>query len=182
VEPGGGVLSATGGHQRSPIPAADRIRVGIRACRAGTVGPFNVGPTITPELANYCGSGGAVCGDSDGKSVATEEYGGVKYVAGAYGQGPGGIFRGTTTRAGTFLRNGFGLYDMHGNVWEYCLDTATGNYDDAPPDGSADLSGQSGLRVLRGGAWSHNPAICRSAYRGFIQVDNRIGFRVVCTV
>ena len=39
------------------------------ACRAGTVTPFNVGPTITPDLANYCGTGGAVCGDSDGKSV-----------------------------------------------------------------------------------------------------------------
>jgi formylglycine-generating enzyme required for sulfatase activity len=114
------------------------------ACRAGSVGPFNVGPTITPELANYCGSGGAVCGDNDGESIAADEYGGVQYAAGAYGQGPGGIFRGTTTRAGTFPRNRFGLYDMHGNVWEYCLDTAAGDYDDAPPDGRANLSGQPG--------------------------------------
>ena len=44
------------------------------ACRAGTMGPFHFGPTITPELANYCGTGGAVCGESDGKSIASDTY------------------------------------------------------------------------------------------------------------
>jgi formylglycine-generating enzyme required for sulfatase activity len=156
------------------------------ACRAGTTGPFHVGPTITSDLANYCGAGGAVCGDSDGKSIASEYYDGTKYGSGAYGQGPVGIFRGTTTRAGTFLPNRFGLHDMHGNVWEFCLDIATDTYDDAPLDGGASLAGPPGAnRILRGGSWSHNPAICRSAYRDAIPPDypgwqGRIGLRVVC--
>jgi formylglycine-generating enzyme required for sulfatase activity len=157
------------------------------ACRAGTTTPFNFGPTITPELANYCGTGGAVCGDSNGISIASDVYNDVKYTSGAYGQGPVGIFRGTTTRPGTFPPNRFGLYDMHGNVWEYCLDTVTDSYADAPHDGTAYLSGPSDApRILRGGSWSHNPAICRSAYRDGLDPNSsgwrgHIGLRVVCT-
>jgi formylglycine-generating enzyme required for sulfatase activity len=158
------------------------------ACRAGTMSPFHFGPTIIPELANYCGTGGAVCGESDGKSIASDVYVGVKYDSGAYGQGPPGTFRGTTTPSGTFPPNRFGLYDMHGNVWEYCLDVWNANYADVPLDGSANISGpRDSQRVLRGGSWSHNPAICRSAYRdsiapGFSGWQGRIGVRVVCTV
>jgi formylglycine-generating enzyme required for sulfatase activity len=157
------------------------------ACRAGTTTPFNFGPTITPELANYCGTGGAVCGDSDGKSVASEVYNDVKYGSGGYDQGPTGVFRATTTRPGTFPPNRFGLYDMHGNVWEYCLDKVTDSYTDVPLDGAAYLSGpRDAQRILRGGSWSHNPAICRSAYRDSIDPGSsgwqgRIGLRVVCT-
>ncbi len=158
------------------------------ACRAGTSGPFNVGPTITAELANYCGMGGAICGDNNGKSIASDVYDGVTYGSGAYDQGPGGKFRGATTPRGTFPPNRFGLFDMHGNVWEYCLDLASATYADAPSDGGAKLSGSlGGERLLRGGSWSHNPAICRSAYRDFIAPDNpgwqgRIGLRVVCAL
>jgi formylglycine-generating enzyme required for sulfatase activity len=158
------------------------------ACRAGTTTPFNVGPTITPELANYCGTGGAVCGDSGGKSIASDVYNDAKYSSGAYGQGPVGVFRGTTTRPGTFPPNRFGLYDMHGNVWEYCLDKWADSYADTPLDGTAYLSGPSdSTRVLRGGSWSHNPAICRSAYRDSLDPSllgwqGRIGLRVVCTL
>jgi len=158
------------------------------ACRAGTVGAFHFGPTITPELANYCGTGGAVCGESDGKSIASDVYGDERYESGAYGQGPTGVFRGKTTSPGTFPPNRFGLYDMHGNVWEYCLDVWNANYADVPLDGSASRSGPpDSQRVLRGGSWSHNPAICRSAYRdsiapGLSGWQGRIGVRVVCTV
>jgi formylglycine-generating enzyme required for sulfatase activity len=156
------------------------------ACRAGSSGPFNVGPTITTDLANYCGEGGAVCGENDGKNIAANIYDGVTYGAGSYDQGPPGGFRGTTTPPGTFPPNRFGLYDMHGNVWEYCLDLASPTYADAPTDGSANLMGPlEAERILRGGSWSHNPAICRSAYRDVIASDNpgwqgRIGLRVAC--
>ena len=63
------------------------------SCRAGSIGPFHVGPTITSDLANYCGNGGAVCGDSGGKSVASDVYDGVTYGSGAYDRGPVGVFR-----------------------------------------------------------------------------------------
>ena len=158
------------------------------SCRAGTTGPFHVGPTITTDLANYCGEGGAVCGYNYGRSIATVSYDGMTYGSGAYDQGPTGGFRGTTTPRGTFPPNRFGLYDMHGNVWEYCLDAARANYADAPSDGGPKLSGApEAERILRGGSWSHNPAICRSAYRDAIAPDNpgwqgRIGLRVVCAL
>jgi formylglycine-generating enzyme required for sulfatase activity len=97
------------------------------------------------------------------------------------------MFRGRTTIPGTFPPNRFGLYDLHGNVWEYCLDTASPTYVDATIDGSANISAGENDRILRGGSWSHNPAICRSAYRDSISPDNpgwqgRIGLRVVCVV
>lgn len=158
------------------------------ACRAGTKDAFCYGPTITPELANYCGTGGAVCGNIEGKSIASDTYAGVRYRSGSYGQGPAGVFRGTTTRSGMFPPNRFGLFDMHGNVWEWCLDVASESYADVPLDGSPNYDGPSdGERVLRGGSWSHNPAICRAAYRDFQNRDSagwpgRIGFRVVCTL
>ncbi len=155
------------------------------ACRAGTTTPFHFGPTLTPDVANYCGAGGAICGESDGVSVASAIYDGVRYGPGSYADGPVGFCRQTTTRAGTFPPNAFGLYDMHGNVWEFCLDAPSPSYTGAPFDGSANLAGDLNERVLRGGSWSHNPAICRSAYRDNIAVNDpgwqgRLGLRVAC--
>ena len=139
------------------------------ACRAGTTTPFHFGDTITTDLANYRG--------------LDWEYEGKTYP-GNYGEGPYGIFREKVTAVGQFPPNAFGLYDMHGNVWEWCQDVRHDNYSGAPTDGSAWLEGgNQERRLCRGGAWGLDPRDCRSAVRSFITPANRnfdIGFRVVC--
>ena len=129
------------------------------ACRAGTTTPFYFGNTITPELVNYDG----------------------QYV---YGNAQKGEYRGETTPVGQFYPNAFGLYDMHGNVSEWCLDTWHNSYDGAPTDGSAwETGGHSTRRVSRGGSWSDYPRWCRSADRfNYYSVetdDIDFGFRLV---
>jgi formylglycine-generating enzyme required for sulfatase activity len=128
------------------------------ACRAGTTTPFHCGETITPDLANYQG---------------TERY----------GNGPKGSYRQTTTPVSQFSPNAFGLYDMHGNVWEWCEDNWRGNYQGNPPtDGSAWKESGSNSNVLRGGSWYFYPAYCRSANRLNSTRSNRnsnLGFRVM---
>ncbi len=132
------------------------------ACRAGTTTPFHFGETMTTDLANY-----------DGNST--------------YGQGSKGIFREETTEVGSLgVANDFGLYDMHGNVWEWCEDYWHESYENAPIDGSAWLSDEDhySIRVMRGGSWNLNPDNCRSAYRNIniLDIDDYvIGFRVVCS-
>jgi formylglycine-generating enzyme required for sulfatase activity len=72
---------------------------------------------------------------------------------------------------------------MHGNVWEWCLDTWHGSYEGAPTDGSPWLTGNDSRKLLRGGSWFFFPRFCRSAYRFRYQPDGAIffvGFRVVC--
>ena len=129
------------------------------ACRAGTTTPFYFGNTITPELVNYDG----------------------QYV---YGNAQKGEYREETTPVGQFYPNAFGLYDMHGNVWEWCLDTWHNSYDGAPTDGSAwETGGHSTRRVRRGGSWFNLPRKCRSADRGSFVSDEAgfiaVGFRLV---
>ncbi len=87
-----------------------------------------------------------------------------------------------TTPVGTFPPNPWGLYDMHGNVWEWCQDVWHNNYNVAPTDGSAwETGGESNRRVLRGGSWGNDPRYCRSGQRRRRDLDFRInlfGFRV----
>ena len=131
------------------------------ACRAGTTTPFYFGETITGKLANYDASN-------------------------TYADEPKGEYRKETTPVGQFPPNAFGLYDMHGNVWEWCADTWHDNYDGAPTDGSVwTKNGNDNRSPLRGGSWSDNPNDCRSAFR--YDLDRRVniyygyvGFRVVC--
>ena len=140
------------------------------ACRAGTTTPFHFGETITTDLANYRGTD-------------NEEY---KW-SGSYGQGPKGVYREETTEVGSFgIANNFGLYDMHGNVWEWCQDDWHSNYEGAPTDSNAWINSEesSNMRLLRGGSWYNNPENCRSAYRNHNNLaydNNGIGFRVVCS-
>jgi formylglycine-generating enzyme required for sulfatase activity len=130
--------------------------------------PFHLGDTLSTDLANYNGT----------------------Y---AYGKGVQGLYRQKTTEVGSFgIVNAFGLSDMHGNVWEWCLDHWHPSYQDAPIDGSAwETDGDVGeaslqesrYRVLRGGSWYSNPGYCRSANRirsALLNQDYSIGFRVVC--
>jgi formylglycine-generating enzyme required for sulfatase activity len=83
---------------------------------------------------------------------------------------------------GSFKPNAFGLYDMHGNVWQWVQDCYKDNYEGAPTNGSAwAASCDSGLRVVRGGSWSLNPDYLRSVFRNGFTSDLRsgyIGFRV----
>ncbi|MFM7448129.1 MAG: formylglycine-generating enzyme family protein [Leptolyngbyaceae cyanobacterium] len=138
------------------------------ACRAGTTTPFYFGETITTDLANYRGTDW----DEQGKTYP-----------GFYGQGPRGEFRGMTISVGNFPPNGFGLYDMHGNVLEWCLDHYHENYKGAPNGSSAWVTGgNNSYRMLRGGSCSSNPGPCRCAVRYELNLDfrgNAIGFRVV---
>ncbi|MFM7449748.1 MAG: formylglycine-generating enzyme family protein [Leptolyngbyaceae cyanobacterium] len=134
----------------SPIQTSGTPGIGeVRS--AGTTTPFHFGETITTDLANYRGT--------------DWEYQGTTYP-GKYGKGPYGSFREQTTDVGSFPPNAFGLYDMHGNVWEWCADRWHENYQGAPTDGSAWMTGDSKYWLVRGGSWNSNPRVCRSAVRG----------------
>ena len=142
------------------------------ACRAGTTTRYAVGDSITGEYVN-CNCQKTV--------VVSEGFLGIGRK-----EEKRGIYRRETTEVGSFPANTFGLYDMHGNVWEWCQDVWHNSYDGAPADGSVWVDGgNQDRRILRGGSWRSNPEGCRSAYRGRdapggIYVS--VGFRVVCGV
>ncbi|WP_071188612.1 bifunctional serine/threonine-protein kinase/formylglycine-generating enzyme family protein [Trichormus sp. NMC-1] len=127
------------------------------ACRAGTTTPFYFGESITPDLVNYDGN----------------------YP---YASAPKGQYRQQTTDVGTFPPNAFGLYDMHGNVYEWCLDDYQQNYSNAPIDGSALTSLNVNTRLIRSSSWNAFGTGCRSAVRNLntrVHKDSIMGFRVV---
>jgi formylglycine-generating enzyme required for sulfatase activity len=123
------------------------------ACRAGTTTALNDGNNITNKYSDGCLAKLAryYYNRNDGKGGYSEH-----------------------TKVGSYLPNAWGLYDMHGNVWEWCLDWY-GKYADAETDPAGASTGSS--RVLRGGSWGSDARDCRSAYRYYDYPDG--GFRVV---
>ena len=130
------------------------------AARAGTTTPFWWCDTITPDQANYDGS----------------------Y---AYNGGKTGQYRSKTVPVGSFEANKFGLYNVHGNVWEWVQDSWHGTYDGAPTDGSIWSGGNSRRKVACGGSWSVNPRFFRSALCYYNAPDGQghiLRFRVARTL
>ena len=112
------------------------------ACRAGTTTPFSFGATITPEQVNYDGN---------------YPYGGASK----------GVYRQQTTAVGSFQANVWGLYDMHGNVWEWCADWY-GSYEEGEQCSDPTEPAQGSGRVVRGGCWGSSGVYCTAS--------NRVGF------
>jgi formylglycine-generating enzyme required for sulfatase activity len=129
------------------------------AAHAGATTPFWWGSSITPAQANYNGN----------------------YV---YAGGSKGIFRKGTVPVDSFQANPWGLYNVHGNAWQWTADCWHGDYEGAPNDGSAWTStGCDNGRVLRGGSWIDNPRDLRTAFRVRVTVTyNCFGFRLARTL
>src|SRR5579862_666935 len=124
------------------------------ACRVGTTTAFNTGDTISTDEANFYGTEAS------------------PYLRGT------GVFRRTTTPVGSFKPNAFGLYDTHGNVWQWCQNAYR-------EDNSINVktnADEDAARVVRGGSWHNDPRLCRSAIRYGLAPVHRylnIGFRVI---
>ncbi|AMA09470.1 hypothetical protein AWQ23_09150 [Picosynechococcus sp. PCC 73109] len=127
------------------------------ACRAGTTTAFYFGETISTDQANYNGN----------------------FV---YAQGKKGTYREETTWNYSFPANAFGLYDMHGNLWEWCEDDWENNHKQRRTQAAyKKMTGHQ--KVLRGGSWMNKPSHCRSSHRSCANpsVANKVrGFRLVC--
>ncbi len=130
------------------------------ACRAGTTTPFSFGENITPEQVNYDGNN-------------------------PYANGKKGLYREKTVPVKSLPANPWGLYEMHGNVWEWCQDVWQEKLPASPvtdPEGVAGGDKKAGVgRVVRGGSWHYVGRLVRSAFRyGFDPANRRspIGFRL----
>jgi formylglycine-generating enzyme required for sulfatase activity len=145
-------LSATTGKTYRLLSEAEREYV----TRAGSTTPFWWGSSISTRQANY-----------DGRLV--------------YAGGPKGDWLQRTLPADAFAANPWGLFNVHGNVWEWVSDCWTEKNAGNPGDGTPRLTGDCSWRVVRGGAWNYDPAELRSAHRYWNLPGNRntgTGFRI----
>lgn len=129
------------------------------ACRAGTTTPFNTGNNITTAQANYDGNF-------------------------PYNNNPKGENRARTLPVGSFAPNGFGLYDMHGNAWEWVNDWFENYSPNMPPQENPKGPSSGKYRVYRGGGWDLIAQFCRSARRRYQEPErkfNYMGFRVAAS-
>ncbi len=128
------------------------------ACRAGTGTPFWWGASISTNQANYDGN----------------------YTFNGYK----GEYRQKTLPVRSFQPNPWGLYQVHGNVWEWCEDCWNDTYHDAPSNGSAWTTGDCSFHVVRGGSWYDLPRNLRAAsrYRSRYRDDVGAGFRLARTL
>ncbi len=127
------------------------------ACRAGTKTPFHFGNSLSSKQANF-----------DGDLP--------------YGEGDQGPNLERTAKVGSYAPNAFGLYDMHGNVWQWCQDWYDENYYKNSPREDPPGPAQALNRVVRGGGWGDEGEDCRSAFRDWNEPRDRgsdLGFRVV---
>jgi formylglycine-generating enzyme required for sulfatase activity len=139
------------------------------ACRAGTTTPFYFGNTINTDQVNF--DGYYPFFDSSINETLIH-YGGERRLE--------------TTPVGSFPPNSFGLYDMHGNLWEWCDDVWHPNYKGAPIKGGPWLTkGITNKKVVRGGGWDSLGMECRSASRRYAPCTYKglnVGIRVACSL
>ncbi len=150
-------LSAKTGKTYRLLSEAEREYV----TRAGTTTPFWWGSSIAPTQANYDGG-------------ATPYSGGLK-----------GEYRRRTVPVDSFSANPWGLYNVHGNVWEWTEDCWNDSHAGNAGNGSARTTGDCSVRVLRGGAWSNNPSALRAGIRLWsFSIDRSVhfGFRLARTI
>ncbi|MGO9472299.1 MAG: formylglycine-generating enzyme family protein, partial [Rhodomicrobium sp.] len=141
------------------------------AARAGTGTAYSFGDNYPPskkicDYANFADAALGRAAKAQGANIATSDICDDGHV--------------TPAPVGSYKPNAFGLYDMHGNVFQWTADCYANTYEAAPRDGASVATADCSLRVARGGSWNYSPVNARSAYRSRSTTGSRndvLGFR-----